>query len=85
MLAIVNSAAHEHSGARVFLDYRCDTNEPYQGNINRLTDTESRLVVAKGDGVGGGMEWEGRVSIYKLLYIDWINKVLLYSTENYIQ
>jgi len=42
-------------------------------------------VVAKGDGVGGGMEWEGRVSIYKLLYIEWINKVLLYSTENYIQ
>ena len=42
-------------------------------------------MVAKGDGGGGGMEREGRVSIYKLLYIERINKVLLYSTENYIQ
>ena len=85
MLAIVNSAAMNTGVLVSFLDYSCDTNEPYQGNINRLTHTESRLVVAKGDGVGGGMEWEGRVSIYKLLYIEWINKVLLYSTENYIQ
>ena len=32
------------------------------------------------------MEWEVGVSRCKLLYIGWINnKVLLYSTENYIQ
>ena len=32
------------------------------------------------------MEWEVGVSRCKLLYIEWINnKVLLYSTENYIQ
>ena len=43
-------------------------------------------MVAKGEGVGGGMEWEVGVSRCKLLYIGWINnKVLLYSTENYIQ
>ena len=49
-------------------------------------DIEDRLVVAKGEGVGGGMEWEAGVSRCKLLYIEWINnKVLLYSTENYIQ
>ena len=43
-------------------------------------------MVAKGKGVGGGMEWEVRVSRCKLLYIEGINnKVLLYSTENYIQ
>ena len=43
-------------------------------------------MVAKGDGVGEGVEWEAGVSICKLLYIDWINnKVLLYSTQNYIQ
>ena len=42
--------------------------------------------VAKGEGLGRGMEWEVGVSRYKLLYIEWINsKVLLYSTENYIQ
>ena len=49
-------------------------------------DIENRLVVDKGEGVGGRMEWEVGVSRYKLLYIEWINnKVLLYSTENYIQ
>ena len=32
------------------------------------------------------MEWEFGVSRCKLLYMEWINnKVLLYSTENYIQ
>ena len=40
----------------------------------------------QGKGGGGGMEWEVGVSRCKLLYIEWINnKVLLYSTENYIQ
>ena len=43
-------------------------------------------MVARGEGVEGGMEWEAGVSRCKLLYIEWINnKVLLYSTENYIQ
>ena len=43
-------------------------------------------MVAKGEGVGGGMEWEVGVSRRKLLSIEWVNnKVLLYSTENYIQ
>ena len=38
-------------------------------------------------GAGGGkMEWEFRISRCKLVYIEWINnKVLLYSTWNYIQ
>ena len=35
---------------------------------------------------GKGMDWEFRVSRCKLLYIEWINNmVLLYSTGNYIQ
>ena len=38
-----------------------------------------------GGGVGGGMEWEFGVIRCKLVYGDWINKVLLYSTGNYIQ
>ena len=47
---------------------------------------EKRLVVAKGERVGGGTEWEFGVSRCKLLYIEWkSNRVLLYSTENYIQ
>ena len=44
------------------------------------------LVVAKGEGVVGGMELEAEVSRCKLLYIEGINnKVLLYSTKDYIQ
>ena len=43
-------------------------------------------MVAKGEGVGGGMEWEVGVSRCKRLYMEWINnKVQLYSTGNYIQ
>ena len=49
-------------------------------------DIENRLVVAKGEGVGGGLEWEVGLSRCKLLYTEWINnKVLLYSTRNYSQ
>ena len=37
-------------------------------------------------GGGGGMAWEFVISRCKILYIEWINnKVLLYSTGNYIQ
>ena len=46
---------------------------------------ENRLVVAQGEGAGGWMEWEVGVSRCNLLPIEWIkNKVLLYSTRNYI-
>ena len=34
----------------------------------------------------GGMDWQVMASRCNLLYTEWIsNKVLLYSTENYIQ
>ena len=47
---------------------------------------ENRLVVAKGKGNGKEMDWEFGFSRWKLVYIEWINnKVLLYSTGNYIQ
>ena len=47
---------------------------------------ENRLVAVKGEGFGGGMEWEVGVSRDKLLYIEQTNnKVLLYSTGKYIQ
>ena len=40
----------------------------------------------QGQEAGGGMEWEVGVSRCKLFYMGWIsNKVLLYSTEDYIQ
>ena len=49
-----------------------------------------RFVVAKGGGGvregGSGMALEFGVSRCKLLHLEWIsNKMLLYSTENYIQ
>ena len=58
----------------------------YRQNRNRLTDIENRLLVAKGRGGGGGLDWEFGISRCQLLYIESINnKVLLYSTGNYIQ
>ena len=43
-------------------------------------------MVAKGEGGGGGMEWESGVSRCKRLYREWINnKVLRQSMGNYIQ
>ena len=56
-----------------------DTNEPVY-----KTETDSRREQTCGCR-GGGMEWEFGISRCKLLYIGWINnKVLLYSTGNYI-
>ena len=53
---------------------------------NRLIDMENRLVVAKVEGAGSGIDQEFEVSRYKLLYVEWIsNEVLLYCTGNYIQ
>ena len=43
-------------------------------------------MVAKGEGGGGGMDWEFGISRCKVLYTEWMNnKVLLHSTGNYIQ
>ena len=47
---------------------------------------ENRLLAAQGEDGGRGMEGEFGISRCKLLHIEWINnKVLLYSTGNYIQ
>ena len=42
-----------------------------------------KTVVA--EGVGRGMEQQFRISRCKLLYREWINKVLPYSIGNYVQ
>ena len=47
---------------------------------------EHRLVVSKGEGVERRMDWEFGITRCKLFYVRWINhKVLLQSTESYIQ
>ena len=48
---------------------------------NRIRNKEIRQVIAKGEGVGGGMKWEGRVSRCKLLHVEWINNKVLLHTE----
>ena len=62
-----------------------DTNE-----LIHKTETHrhrEQICGCQGWGGGGeGMDWEFGISRCKLLYIGWINnKVLLYSTGNYIQ
>ena len=52
----------------------------YHLNRNRLTNLENRLVVAKGK----EMECDIGVSRWKLLYIEKINKVLLYIAQGTI-
>ena len=43
-------------------------------------------MVAKGEGGGRGIDWEFGIGRCKLLHLEWINnKVLMYSTGNYIQ
>ena len=43
-------------------------------------------MVAKGKAGGRGKDWELGISRCKLVYVGWINdKVLLYTTGNYIQ
>ena len=48
--------------------------------------THGHRVFGERDQVWGRVDWEFGISRCKLLYIKWINnKVLLYSTGNYIQ
>ena len=52
------------------------------------TGTQPEIIIlseAQQNRVGGEMEWKVRVSRFKLLYTEWINKALQYSTANYIQ
>ena len=51
-----------------------------------VSQTQNGLVVANREGGRGGKDWEFGIGRYKLLYTKWINnKILLYSTGNYIQ
>jgi len=47
-------------------------------------ETENRLVVARREQKGNGMDWVFVVSRCKLLYLEWINNRVLYHTRNYI-
>ena len=61
-----------------------DTNEPIY-ETETESGSENRLVAAKGEVGRRGLDWEFGISRWKLVYIEWVNnKVLLYSTGNYI-
>ena len=60
--------------------------QTYLQNKNWLTDIENRLVVAKGEEGGSGMDGDLGFGRCKLLHLELKNnEVLLYSTGNYIQ
>ena len=51
----------------------------------KIMDMENRLVVAKGEGGGSGMDWEFGVNRGKLLPLQWIsNGILLYRAGNHV-
>ena len=58
----------------------------YLRNRNRIRDIENRLVVAEGERSERRLGLEFGIRWCKLVYTEWINnKILLYSTGNYIQ
>ena len=64
-----------------------DTNEHICETETDSQTQRADVWLPRGKGAGGGIEWElFGTSRCKLLCIEWIdNKVLLYSTGNYIQ
>ena len=56
-----------------------------QMNLSTQQKTDSEIILM-GEGWEKRMDWESEVGRCKLLHSEWINnKVLLYSTRNYIQ
>ena len=71
---------------RLYVEFKTCYKRTYLWDRNRITDIENKLEAARGEVVGGGMEWEIGVSRRELLYKEWRNsKVLLCSTGNCIQ
>ena len=59
------------------------TNEPIYKTNNQKH--RKQTCGCQGGGEGSGMDWEFAVSSCKVLHLEWIsNKVLLYSTGNYM-
>ena len=52
-----------------------------QKQIHRHRE-QNRFVVAKGEGGGGGKDWEFGISRCKQLYIGWINNKVLLINHN---
>ena len=61
-----------------------DASEPIHKTETDSQTKRTDLQLPRGR-AGGRMEWEAGASRCKLLHMEQINKVLLYSTQNYIQ
>ena len=59
--------------------------KPYLGNRNTHRPRERPCGCQGGGGHERGKDWESGLSSRKLLSIEWINRVLLYSTGNSVQ
>ena len=53
------------------------TNEPIYKTETDSQTSRTDWWLPRGEGLGGGMEWEVGVSRCQLFYREWINKVLL--------
>ena len=63
-----------------------DTNEPIYETETDSQTWRTDLWLPRGRERGREMDWEFGVTRCKLLHLEWIdNKVLMYSTGNYIQ
>ena len=70
----------------IMQNLKCDTNELIYETETDSQIQKTNLWLPKRKGGGGGINQEFGISRYKLLHIKYINnKVLLYSTGNYIQ
>ena len=61
------------------MESKYDINEPIY-----KTETGSHMIVKEKE-TWRKIDWEFGISRYRLLYREWINKVLLYSTGSYSQ
>ena len=77
---------HKYHMISLILDLKKWYTWTYLQIINRLTDTEKKLMVTKGIVGWGEINWEFGINIHTPLYVKQINnKDFLYSTRNYIQ
>ena len=84
ILSEINHKETNTMWCHLYVESKIWHNWTHLQNRNRLTDVETRLVVAKSR--ESGMDWEFGVGRCKLLHLEWINnEVLLYSSGNYIQ
>ena len=67
------------------MESKKNTNAPiYQ--IETDQDFKNKLMVTKGDRLGGGMVWVFGIGMCTLLYMEWmVNGDLVYSTEDSTQ